>query len=117
MKICNLDYLKNISPESNELTINILNLFLKHTPVSVLAIKNAISTSDWENIQKFTHKIKPSLTIIGLNSEIIDSFLKINEFAKEKKNLDQINTLFIDFETEIEKAYVELEQELAKLSI
>jgi hypothetical protein len=117
MKICNLDYLKNISPESNELTINILNLFLKHTPVSVLAIKNAISTSDWENIQKFTHKIKPSLTIIGLNSEIIGEFLKIKEFAKEKKNLDQIITLFIYFETEIEKAYVELEQELAKLSI
>ena len=117
MKICNLEYLKSISAESNELTINIINLFLKNTPVSVLAIKNAISTSDWENIHKFTHKIKPSLTIIGLNSEIIGEFLKIKEFAKEKKNLDQINTLFIDFETEIEKAYVELEQELAKLSI
>ena len=105
MKICNLDYLKTISLDSNELTINIINIFLKNTPVSILAIKNAISTSDWENIQKFAHKIKPSLTIIGLNLEITGAFFKINELAKEKKNLDQIKTLFIYFETEIETNY------------
>jgi HPt (histidine-containing phosphotransfer) domain-containing protein len=96
---------------------NIINLFLKNTPESILAIKKAISTSDWENIQKFTHKIKPSLTIIGLNLEITGAFLKINQFAKEKKNLDQIKTLFIYFEAEIEKAYLELRQELTILSI
>lgn len=115
MKTCNLYYLKSISPESNDLIINIIKLFLNNTPLSILSIKNAISTSDWENIQKFTHKIKPSLTIIGLNLDIINTFSKINEFAKEKKNLDQINSLFIHFETEMEKAYIELEEELTKL--
>jgi hypothetical protein len=117
MKICNLDYLKSISPESNELTINIINLFLKNTPASVLAIKDAISISDWENILKFTHKIKPSLTIIGLNLEIIDSILKIYEFAKEKINIEDIKNLFNSFEIEIDKTYLELEQELTILSI
>lgn len=117
MKTCNLNYLKSISPESNNLIINIITLFLNNTPQSILIIKDAIAISDWDTIQKFTHKIKPSLSILGLKKEIVDTFLKINELSKGKKNLEEINSLFDFFETEIEKVYLELHYELTKLTI
>jgi hypothetical protein len=47
MKLCNLDYLKSITPKSNAFAIQMLKLFLQDTPEAIKNIDYAIKSSNW----------------------------------------------------------------------
>jgi hypothetical protein len=115
MTICNLEYLKNVTPGSNDFPIQIIELFIKNLPNQILKTKIALENANCEDIYNFTHKIKPSLTMLGFSFEIIETLLKINEFSKNCINLDQIPTLLYHLENELDKAYIELQAELIEL--
>ena len=115
MSIFNLDYLKSVTPGSNAFSIKIIELFLSDVPKSIINIKEALEASNWVEVYSIAHKIKPSISMLGFSGEIVDALLKINEYSKNCTNLDQIPALLYLFEKELEKAYVELKNELVEL--
>ena len=115
MSICNLEYLKSVTPGNNAFPIQIIELFLSDTPKTILKIKEALEVSNWVEVYAHAHKIKPSISMLGFSGEIIEALLKINEFSKNCTNLDQIPALFYSLNQELEKAYAELQIELLQL--
>lgn len=108
MKLCNLEYLKSITPGCNSFAIQVIKLFIQETPFSLNGIKNGLSTSNWEAIYEHSHKLKPSFTIVGLPQEIIDTIFKINEFSKAETNTNEIADLVTFLDEEINKVYADL---------
>lgn len=115
MKICNLDYLKSVTPGSNAFAVQVIKLFLQDTPIEIKKIKEGLEAGSYDEIYKYTHKIKPSITMIGAPLEVTNAILKINEFAKAKTNMDQLKELIHFLDTEISKIYVDLEESLKEL--
>lgn len=115
MKICNLDYLKSVTPGSNAFVIQIINLFLQDTPVEIEKIKTSLASFNYEEIYKHAHKIKPSLSMVGVPQETFEILLKINEYAKTNTNIEKLKELIPLLESEISKVYIDLKESLAEL--
>ncbi len=108
MKLCNLDYLKSITPKSNAFAIQMLKLFVQDTPEAIKNIDAAIKNSNWLEVHKNAHKIKPSVLMLGLPQRLIDSLLAIIEHAKTEKDTHKIARHFFNFEDGMKKVFIEL---------
>lgn len=49
-KICNIEYLKSISKSEKKFVIEIIQQFLKQTPVAFTEINNCLFTSNWSRL-------------------------------------------------------------------
>ena len=78
MKICNLDYLKSVTPGSNAFAIQVIKLFLQDTPIEIEKIKAGLTNSNYEEIYKFDGK-KINLP---RSKEIIPNKLYLSEHRK-----------------------------------
>lgn len=115
MKICNLDYLKSITPGSNAFAIQIITLFIKDTPESMQGILSEIETGNFEGIYKHAHKIKPSVAMIGVPAATNDALLKINELSKAGIEMDSIKALATFLDNELIKIYEDLQESLKEM--
>jgi hypothetical protein len=115
MKLCNLDYLKSITPKSNAFAIQMLKLFVNDTAEAIKNIDTAIKNSNWLEVHKNAHKIKPSVLMLGFPLDMTEALLNILKYSQSGKNTDKIYDLFKLFETKISSVYYELDQELKKL--
>lgn len=115
MKICNLEYLHTISHGNKGFITEVIQLFIVELPRDMLAIKSGIKDADWEIIHNSSHKIKPSIKMLGLEQNIQDIVSKINSNAKSKINLEEINSLFSTLEEKILLAISELEEVLKEM--
>ncbi|CAN5407728.1 hypothetical protein BH09BAC5_BH09BAC5_28360 [soil metagenome] len=89
-----------------------IQLFLKQTPEYILGMKSCIKTDNWDGLQRYTHKLRPSIDYFGLPKEIADSAKLLDEYATKKEHLNMIPDLFLKIEKTFQLAYVELEEEL-----
>lgn len=115
MKLCNLDYLKSVTPGSNAFAIQMIKLFLDETPASMSAIKKGLETSNWDEVYSYAHKIKPSVTILGLPEELINALLKINVYSKSQTNLEEIRGLVELFDKGLNHVYDDLRLSLEEI--
>lgn len=112
---CNLSQLLSITPNDYNLPTQILDLFLKDTPVSIQDAKTALKNNEIDIVYKNIHKIKPSMIMIGLPESTLDLVLKINEYSKNKINLEQLDELLNQLSNDLNEAYIYLESELERL--
>ena len=61
-----LTYLKAVSNNNEEFIKEMIVTFLETLPVSILEIRGFANRREWENLARATHKIKPSITLMGL---------------------------------------------------
>jgi len=115
MTHCNLDFIKSINPGSNTFTIKVIKLFLNETPKHIKQLKFEIANANWGKVYEHTHKIKPSVLMLGFPTDMTEALLNILKYSQSRKNTDQIYNLFKAFETKISSIYYELDQELKKL--
>ena len=115
MKLCNLDYLKSVSPKSNTFVIQMIKLFLKDTPEAIENINKALKAENWIEVHKSAHKIKPSCLMLGIPQRLIDSLLAILEHAKTEKETHKIARHLFNFEDGIKKVYIELEDVIEEM--
>jgi hypothetical protein len=115
MKHCNLDYLKSIIPEDNSFAIRIVELFLEDVPVSMKSIREAAAVSDWVEVFTHTHKIKPSIQLVGVSEKVMESLLKIIAYARSESETEQIPGLIAYLDEVLNQVYVELAEALVEL--
>ncbi len=112
MSICNLEYIKSITPGSYSFPIKIIETFLKDTPLKVEELKNAILEENWQLTYEIAHNIKPIVLMLGLPSDNSEALLKIMKFAKDDLKQNQLKSLFNTFTKNIETIYKDLEKSL-----
>lgn len=89
-----LSYLSTVSNGSTEFMIDIISLFLTQIPEYFEKLDQYIENKNWAAVAEIAHKIKPSLTFMGVKSTMADMG-EIEKNARDLENLDSIPVLFI----------------------
>ena len=96
--------LKNIGRNDTVFITKMVHLFIEEIPTAVKKIKEAYGAGDMETIKYLSHRIKPSILNMGINSlktEILqieaigDKPLPHNELGELINKLDHIITIVI----------------------
>lgn len=108
-KVVDLTYLRNISNDNQKFIDDMVAAFLESIPKSLEEIKMHTKVAEWIDLARAIHKIKPSLTLIGLHS-CKEKALIAEDLAKHQKDVDQIPSLVDNLCEELTGALQELRQ-------
>lgn len=84
----NMSYLNMITKSNTNLKIEMINLYLKQTPLLISTISNSYHQKDYETLKATVHKLIPSFSIVGIDDEYLELAKKIeyNLTSPELKN-------------------------------
>lgn len=114
MKLCNLNYLRTISPGNPKFIVEMIQLYLKNIPVSFQAMNNCLITADWKSMQNHAHKLISYFDCMGMPKEYRDTAKQIEDYASNLEHLGLIPNLLLKIENVFPQARKELEEELNK---
>lgn len=60
-----LSYLKDMSGDSAEFMIEMIDMFKAQTPLYIADLEQAVAAAEWEKAAGFAHKIKPTFSYVG----------------------------------------------------
>ena len=115
MELCNLTYLKSITPGNNAFAIQVIELFLKEAADNINEITNSCSSNNWSELYKNAHKIKPSIEMLGFPADMKEALLNINVLSKSETNIEKLVDLVNFFTSEIHSILKDLENQLQQL--
>ena len=107
-----LDYLTSISDNDIGFMVNLMELFLKQTPVEINLILEAIKLEDYANIYKYCHKIKPTFLMFGF-AYANNLFIILENDAKQQIDIFCIKEKFIAFLPLLDQLYIEIQNSKA----
>ena len=108
-KIYNLSQLEAIASGNDDFVTKMVNMFLEMTPTLVDRIRTGISSEDWIEVRSASHKMKPSIDLMGIKS--LHSVVRSIELnAKTESNLDQIPLQFRILDETLQEVYSQLRE-------
>jgi HPt (histidine-containing phosphotransfer) domain-containing protein len=111
-KCIDLDYLMRRTKSKPGLMIQMISLYLEQTPPLVNAMKQGLHDKDWDLLYASMHKIIPSFSIMGISSDYENIAQKIQDYATNQLESDEISGLVFQIESVCNCACKELEIEL-----
>jgi CheY-like chemotaxis protein len=112
LKCTNLDYLNKHTKSNPALMMEMILLYLEQTPPLINVMKQSLLSRDWNLLHTAVHKIIPSFSIVGINSDFEKMAKKIHKYTGNQQDTDEIQDLVLQLESVCNKACVELEGEL-----
>ena len=109
-----LTYLRESTDNNIELMKQIIEVFLRQTPVYIERLESAIENKDWNDLRKTSHKMKPTFEYVGI-SNLKNLVTKIEANAENKTELETLPELIKNLKRSCENAISELKVELEKL--
>ncbi|MDQ3191745.1 MAG: ATP-binding protein [Bacteroidota bacterium] len=110
-KNVDLNYIKNLSKGDNKFIEEIINLFIKQTPIAIENMKLHYKNKNWELLMAEAHKIKPSFNFFGIK-KLEHAAMIIEDLSIKNENSDFLPESIITIETVCTKAIKELKDEL-----
>ena len=107
-----LSYLKERTKSNSKLMSEMISIYLEQTPKLILTMKEGYKDLDWEKLHASVHKIIPSFSIMGIDTKYENLAKKIQEYASNYENHENLEELITQLETGCNIACTELEQEL-----
>jgi CheY-like chemotaxis protein len=114
IKYSDLTYLKSISRGNNGFVIKMIGSIISQITNDLEKMKEMVAIKDYENLGFIAHRTKPSFHFIGLKTAQ-ESLTNIEQYAKQKINLDQLGDILEGVSQSFAKAKVELEESLEQL--
>jgi len=108
-KITDLTYLKTISNNNHKFIQEMVQAFLQSIPKSIEEIRSNTQAQEWTMLARAVHKVKPSLTLIGLTTTR-EKAMKLEDLAKVATNVPAITDLSTELCFELETALSELHE-------
>ncbi len=112
MEVCNLNYLKSVSPGNPKFITEMIEIFLRNVPVAMQAMKESVVSQDWATIQHHAHKLRSHIDCMGISKTYTEMAKQIEEYSKKKEHMNLINEMVLQLDAVFEKAYAELKTEL-----
>ena len=109
-----LSYLVSICGDDPEFKKEMIETFLNNTPPLINEMKDLLKTSEWKKIGDIAHKIKPSITFMGIHSAK-DLILDLEMKGRQQDGVSDIPLMIDKFEDICTKAFIELQRELDQL--
>jgi len=66
--IIDLSYLREVASDNTEFIIEMIDIFLAQTPGYIDQLTAAIDQKDWSKMAELSHKIKPTMSFMGVES-------------------------------------------------
>lgn len=88
-----LSYLREMSGNSAEFIIEMLDAFKKQTPIYLAELENAVLAGDWKKASECAHKMKPTFYYVG-REDVRDHMQDIERNARELNDVSGIQLAF-----------------------
>ncbi len=115
IKYINMDYLYKRTKSNPKLIKEMITLYLEQTPPLVSLMKKSFLDKDWDSLHSAIHKMIPSFSIMGINSDFEKMAKKIQDYAKAQQLTDEAHHMVEQLEHVCILACKELEEELEKI--
>jgi HPt (histidine-containing phosphotransfer) domain-containing protein len=107
-KICNLNYLTELSHGNTAFVKEMIRIFLAEIPGEIQTLEKGIKENNYEDIQQAAHKLKSTIPFVGLNFIIEKELVEIEELATKRSEIEKIRLLFSQVKEMCAKASEEL---------
>ena len=109
-----LAYLRDMSGDSAEFMIEMLDAFQTQTPIYMDDLEQAILAENWKATSECAHKMKPTFYYIG-REDARDHMQEIERNARELKNVEEIPAAFEEAKKFVVILYKQLDEAKALL--
>lgn len=114
-KLTNSEYLLGLANGSRESLIEIVNAYLEETPQLVNKLKQSINNTDWDGIRISSHSLIPCFSLMGIDTKYETMARNIEEYAKKKGDMENIQKLTAEIDKVCKKACEEIKKEFVTL--
>jgi signal transduction histidine kinase/CheY-like chemotaxis protein len=97
-----------------DLTVQLIEIFLKQVPEAIEKLEVLIPEGDWKNVHAVAHKVKSSVAIFSFN-DLKKLLINIEEYARDREHLTEVPMLFAQFRLLSRPAIANLEIQLERL--
>ncbi len=108
-------YLEKVSGNNKDFIREIAEAFIKSIPTSIEELEKSSENENWIELARVAHKIKPSITLLGVHS-LKDKIVKLEEEAKLHKNPWQISVLSKEVSSELKETLESLKVQISSYS-
>lgn len=113
-KLINLDFLiENMGNKKTEI-IEIIDIFCEQLPQDMTELSAAIINTDYPNIRQFAHRMKSTLSLLGVEG-MLNIAKEIEAKSKEEKDIEEIRELNKYFVKHFSQVLKEAQEEKNKL--
>jgi HPt (histidine-containing phosphotransfer) domain-containing protein len=109
-----LSYLRDMSGDSAEFMIEMIDMFKLQTPLYIADLEQSITAQEWDKAAGFAHKIKPTLSYVG-REDARGHLQLIENSARDQKDLAEMPKHFQEFSDFVEVLYRQLDEAKAEL--
>ncbi len=102
-----LSYLKEMSGDSADFMIEMLDTLAVQIPLYLDDLLNAVAAKDWKATAGFAHKLKPTFYYVG-REDVRDYIQVIENNAKELVNLDRMPDALQEIKQELQHILVQV---------
>uniref|UniRef100_UPI004049C868 Hpt domain-containing protein n=1 Tax=Flavobacterium sp. TaxID=239 RepID=UPI004049C868 len=106
----NLAKVYEISENDTAFALQIVNLFLEEVPAEIKYIKQGISAKDFTRVYAASHKIKPSLDLLGMDIAYEEN-LQIMAWAKSEGKKKEIKEIYKSLKNRVDLSVKELKKD------
>ncbi len=110
-KVTDLTYLKSICDGEREFMREMIETFVDTTPATLDSMRKWVEEKQWSDIGKSAHRIKPSITFMGINS-FKESIKELERYGKDEINTNEIPGLVSELTETCQQAFKELKEVL-----
>jgi PAS domain S-box-containing protein len=110
-KYIDLAYLNQRTKSDSNLMLEMISAYLEQTPPLIYTMKQSYLNQDWDSLHASVHKMIPSFSIMGINSDFENMAKKIQEYAHEQMQNDTIHNMVLQLEMVCTHVCKELEDE------
>jgi len=103
-----LSYLSEMSGDSPEFMIEMIDMFKQQTPIYLDDLKNAIDAQDWSRAASCAHKMKPTFAYVG-RDDAKEHLQWLEDHAREQKDVEEIPVKFQEVNEFAEVLYQQLD--------
>lgn len=107
-KVVNLDYLTELSNGSRCFINEMIHLFLLENPKEIQLLEKSIHEKKYESIKQISHKLKSSISFVGLNKIIGKELKEIETLAENNSKMREIEERFSKVREVCRRAVLEL---------
>jgi CheY-like chemotaxis protein len=111
IKYTDLAYLVRRTKSDPKLMMEMISLYLEQTPPLITIMKKSFRDKDWGSLHTTVHKMIPSFSIMGINTDFENMAKKIQDYAITQQLADGIHDMILQLENVCTQACKELTEE------
>jgi HPt (histidine-containing phosphotransfer) domain-containing protein len=113
-----LSYLRDMSGNSIEFMIEMIDMFKQQTPIYIKELADALAAGNWAKVSSCAHKIKPTFAYVG-REDAKNHMQLMEQNAKDGKDVegishafDELTSFIVILDQQLDAAKLKLEKQL-----